>query len=497
MENFLYKRGFVITNKDPLEDKKGILQKLNWRNIKIGEYNVIFDGNLNINSSSLAGTDILVVGTVLDPFNNLINSDDITEKLAQKFNDSTEDFFDYLDRLSGRFILLLKSKTKTFILQDATGTRSVFYTWQSNFVFISSHAELLADLNCYKPSDEANRFKSSIQFRDNKDSYFPGISTPYEEIKMLTPNTLLNLSAREVERFFPRENLENQEINNELIGELSDFFQSQVDLLRKDYSLSLSLTAGLDSRLSLATSKKHKDHIYFYTLTYGKNSEKDAEVARDICDELNLTHHIIPTKGKIDDGFMDLFLKNTSNMSSEFRGEIGEALYYNYPQGCLHIKSNGSEICRGYYRDIYAILPNKILGEVYAKLYGINPQSSFVRESFEEFIEVTKLNKESIYNYDHYDLFYWEHRIGNWQSLCLYEWDIAQDTFIPFNNRYILTKMLSIPLKDRLSGRLYYDIIKKVWPETLTIPINPFNRKAKLKKVKRIKKGLQFRMKYS
>jgi hypothetical protein len=95
-----------------------------------------------------------------------------------------------------------------------------------------------------------------------------------------------------------------------------------------------------------------------------------------------------------------------------------------------------------------------------------------VIQKFEVFMNITGFMPENIYNYDYGDLFYWEHKMCQWHSLLLLESDMSHDTFLIYNNREILSKMLSIPFDDRLNKKLFISLIRKMWPELLNYPVN-------------------------
>ena len=95
---------------------------------------------------------------------------------------------------------------------------------------------------------------------------------------------------------------------------------------------------------------------------------------------------------------------------------------------------------------------------------------TMVIEAFRQFAELVDFT--SIYNYDPYDIFYWEHRMGTWHSLVLLESDVAFDTFIPFNCRVLTEKILSVSMGQRLESSAYYKVIKRLWPVLLQWPIN-------------------------
>ena len=73
------------------------------------------------------------------------------------------------------------------------------------------------------------------------------------------------------------------------------------------------------------------------------------------------------------------------------------------------------------------------------------------------------------------DLFYWEHRMGSWQAQSQLKWDIAQESFTPFNHRKLIEIMLSVDSKFRQEPEYIFfkKIIQNLWPVLLKEPINP------------------------
>src|SRR5690606_2187161 len=95
--------------------------------------------------------------------------------------------------------------------------------------------------------------------------HLPGHYTPYQDIFFLTPNTKLRLSDKKIIRFFPRKPLEVTNVNYsaELI---SEYVNNQLtNLVNMNKKLLLSLSSGIDSRLSLAFTKKFLDKFTFFT----------------------------------------------------------------------------------------------------------------------------------------------------------------------------------------------------------------------------------------
>jgi hypothetical protein len=73
------------------------------------------------------------------------------------------------------------------------------------------------------------------------------------------------------------------------------------------------------------------------------------------------------------------------------------------------------------------------------------------------------------------DLYCWEQMAGRWQAQIRAEYDLAQDSFTPFNCRRLLVLMLGVSEDKRRAPTFdfFRDVIEALWPETLLEPINP------------------------
>lgn len=479
----MFERGFLVTT-------SGNVGMEEWEKIKLTGLNAWAHPLLDYHKHKKDNVTLVVFGKIIDPFNNNGDVNEITESLAKKFAYSEDQFFEYLDELSGRFVIVLESENKTYILQDAAGNKSLFYN--SQFNLFSSHSELIAQLSNQDWHEDSKECISDSMFH-KRGSHFPGRMTTYKNVLKSIPNTLIDVRAGAVRRFFPREPLAQNIINHDIIDEISNVLRTQIKLLRENHSLAQSLTAGLDSRVTLAASKEFSDEIYYYTISAWEEHEKEIQVVQKLCDVLGIKHEVLREKRRNNPGFYEDYLKSNSYMSSKERGQLVKILLEHYPKDYLHLKSSLSEIGRAFYYEHRTFLPSMPGAEDLAKLYGYNSRSHFVVHAFRDLIEKTAFDKESIFNYNPYDLHYWEYRMGSWQSQGLMECDVAQDSIILFNNRRLLKLMLSVPFADRRKSALHYALIKNMWPEALSIDINPWATKNTAQDLKRIARGLIFR----
>lgn len=497
MKQLLNKRGYLITNVPVKQRSNFNMQE--WTEHTFAHLYIYTDSLLNYISYKNKSTAISCIGIVIDPINHLINSEQILKNCIHFLHESQDRFWDYIDTLGGRFIFILKTDKQTIVFQDAVGTRSLHYynsETQRMRILISSHSELIAEIKALTVDEETNRFLNDKKFRNDKDRYYPGLFTPYKDILALTPNTYLNINTNKIKRFFPRKSWSSEQ-HLFSTDTLSLLLENQLKLLNEHYDLAISLTGGLDSRLTLAASKEIKHSIYYYTMIYGSNhksSIEDARVAKELAGTFHLDHHILRYDQPADPDFIKVFKKNTSGISSDYRAKIAETLYHTYPQNRLHIKSNIVDMSKAHYRTRFAFLPNKCNVNVFSKLYNGYSNMEYVNKSMQSYIDRTHLDKQRLYDYDLYDLFYWEHRQGKWQSLCLYEWDIVQDTAIIYNNRSVLKPFLFQSTEDKKNGNLHKKLIKSMWAELLDTETVSFGT-LRWKPLMRIMRGLSTRCK--
>lgn len=221
---------------------------------------------------------------------------------------------------------------------------------------------------------------------------------------------------------------------------------------------------------------------------------KDSTVAKELCNNFSINHTIhYLNEGDYEkdiNRWMKIWRKNTSFIRDDGQGFISRMLYEKYSNNYIHLKSSISEIGRGYYRKSVGFLPKYISPYILSKTYGTDYNSKFVVDAFSEYINITDFNKKTIFNYDIYDLFCWEHCMGAWQNLQLLDFDMVWDTFMLFNNRYILKMLLSVPLKYRLNNATHFSLIQYLSPEILKIPFDSKKYFSHIKKLKRFVIGI-------
>lgn len=478
MKEFLFKRGFIISKKalDQYLDYLGGYIKGEWKRERIEEYFYYFDSDIERYICKKNKDFLLILGTCIDPINKIGDTNIIAERLLKNLLQGKKLFFNYLDYLTGRFVILVSCNGEDFLLHDATGINAVFYNDLNDEIIISSHTQIIAEIKGYKIKGIRESLVNNKKFK-SRTCYMPGGETLYEEIKILTPNTLIDLNKKEIRRFFPREKLKKRRIDNNLIKETAQILTNTFDLLIKKYKLAISLTGGIDSRLTLASSRNYKDEIIYFTYNFDNDSGHlvDIELASRIAEIAGIRHEKYFIESNKYTDYIEIFNRNSGFLRPESQAKLAYAIYKNFPKGRIHIKSTVSEIAEGFYlRHFPPILEiNFLLKYILAWFYQpLKEYYKFSFKAFFDFIKITKFKKFSKLGYNYYDMFYWEHRNGCWQSLQNQDFNIVHDIFIIYNNRELLKKFLSVRIKDRIDCRLHYELIRYLWPELTKIPFN-------------------------
>lgn len=467
-----YARGFLLTDTD-IEPPVSL-----WAKARAGKYYLSYDPRCEFALSRNDDRWMAILGLAMNTRNWSMDIETVAKDALAALSESETKFFDFVDDLSGRFIIIYHHNDKTSLMADATGMRSIFYADCPHTLVVSSHATLIREITGAGPSPAVD-----ISWLDRYTNYcLPGHLTPYDGVYYLTPNTLLELETREVVRFFPREELPERQVED-IVDELSELFNGQMELIAEKLNPAISLSAGLDSRTTLAMSKNIVDRALFFSYIVENDPhhdfrtlEIDRRVACEIADNVGLRHMVVRVSGDNDSHNLspiqrgNSFLTHSHALARAYAEEIGGDY--------IHVRSNLSEIGQGV-RAVWSSRYGPMKPEVMAMTYCQKSEAEYDKkavEAFAAFQEKTQFDR--IYNYDDYDIWYWEHRMGTWHPCVLLESDVAFDTFSPYNCRRLLKLLLSPPFIDRCYRSLNLELIERNWPNLLFWPRNKIRKPA-------------------
>lgn len=470
-----FKRGFVISN---ALGEAGAFEKVcenstvtEWTHTYFADWRLLYDPLLKYATVRDNNHGVVVLGLAINPFDKNTTNEAIASKLFEALRISDSKFFDYIDQLTGSFVVLSRTGENVRIIQDAAATKPVFYHFGAGEkTTASSHIQIVADIHKLPVDERAVAILSNEQYKADPSRYLPGLVTPYSGALPLTANSALHLNDRSVRRFFPREPLAPRELDDTLVTEIADLFRCQMQLLTQNRDICIAATGGRDSRLSIAALDGASENSIAFTFHYARSGHlsEDVQIAKKVSEIKGL---------KFELGDLGSIAKSESFWAAFRRhSPMGiwpdAAKYYldTFKTDAVHVRSTVSEIGRCFYTK----RANKLISpDALATIYS---QSDFNKHPmlntiFSDYIKHTHFDKSLFYNYDWYDMFYWEHRNSKWQNVLCSEAEMASDVFIPYNNREILKKFLSVPFEDRMASKLHFAVIKKLEPSFSSISI--------------------------
>ncbi len=398
---------------------------------------------------------VLICGVMMDVTEYTMNLSVICSKLLVALSEGVEVFYDAIDVICGRYLVLFGEKgEKPRVLQDATGMRSVFFDEKK--MIVASHIELVQMYAHEQTHPFWYEYLTHNANIENNSIGLPGNTTPYQNIKALIPNHVLIMKNMTQRRFWPRFPINPCSIDEVCKDALICFREQAKTLVRNYEKICLSITAGVDSNVSRISFGDNIHKIKFFTYfdpkesLYGANTRKDCDYAEKYCIENSLEYYKLYLDEKPSKETLEICKKNT--WQRHITRAVDQYLKV-FSKDYLHVRSNLLEIIRT--RKQY----------IFGKDFENDPESFYCYryKEYSKSMTLELLNAywyeadfNNIFDYDFGALIYWEERCGMWHGASvLLESDMAFDTYTLFNYRKLLQDMLSVDKQDLNSNRIY------------------------------------------
>lgn len=469
LQDKLYARGFLFTN-DSINPDEYPFYGL-WKTKKVGTYSIFVSPKQTYYICKNNENTCILVGHAYNPIDMIYEEDKILSSLLNHLTVSNDEFYTELNKLTGIFTLIFVSDDKVFVTGDATCMQTTFYISVNEKIYISSHTNLLGDLLHLQWDPYVKRL-SHYRFFSLLGNSLPGNITQFKEVKRLVPNHIAifeNNSIREKRFFWPQKyNLSNIQIEEEV----SKLLNNNLKLICKKWEKpAISMTGGCDSKTTLACAKGVYDKYSYFSYTSSESENVDAVAAHKICNALDLKHTIyeIPTDDSnfpLIDEVQKLLDWNSGDIIPSNRNDVRKRCFFADTTAFdVEVKSWASEIGRAYFSKRFNGRTN----------FGKKPTPRACTTLYKFFLHNRKLVRETDSVFEEYlkkffeqadtnpvewqEQFFWEFRVPSWNGLVItgehrYSFDIT----IPYNNRIILSLLLSAPIQDRIDDRIYSEI---------------------------------------
>ena len=428
---------------------------------------------------SLGPSLMIVIGHCIDLSEPKRSEPEIASSLLQHAMQGIDHMLAQTDDLFGRFAVICHIDGRWYAFADACATRTIYFA--EDKPAIASHSTILGELTGAAPrTDIFRHFWCAL----------PGNASPVEGARILPANFILDLGTRNIRRFWPRR-ARVERTSFEVVNEIDSLLGKAAEAVVNRWRPALSLTAGLDSRLSLSVYHSFRGLL---TFTYERHSEDktDLEVARELSRRLGIEHRRLPpvdrsraqkayeTADRIVDCAID---KNIAPICLAGLQDIEEPV--------IQVRSSLAEIARAFWR-YHPGMPTRFdpsnwmqvaLAKSKIDLPHREQAVALMRDEMPRFFSTVGYDtidprSPEIMGYDVWDLAYVEHRMSTWHGPALLAYDMVSDTSILFNFRRVIELLLSVPLPDRRQAALFRAIIRRRCPQIAAVPINPRPRRS-------------------
>ena len=389
----------------------------------------------------------------------------------------------------GRYVVVISiSGIGTRLYLDAIGSMSCVYSITQQFCSSSTQLQPLhvwdEDLARTYGMPESGKF-------------YPAGMTPFQSIRRVMPNFFLDLETMSTYRHWPQHSFKRPDDTADLITQIQSRLSDNIYTVAQEHGIYLSLTAGRDSRMLLAAARGMLDNIKLFTYD-SQRITVDIHIARQIAAKNNLSWRLLPST-----------LPSAQDLE-EWQVNVGHCVagsiwqhskdFSQLTSTHMRMPGLGGEIGRSYYWQPYDRSDSIIRAPDLLLRMHLPTDTTSLRNVDDWLASLPSW----LDTYDVLDLAYIEHRLGCWAGPSLYGSDpYFLGQLVPFGDRYLIERMLSLPPHYRQKQEMTRDIICEAWPELLSFPFNRytgiryhFSRTGMRYHVRRLKRMMQYHTGY-
>lgn len=438
-----------------------------------------WDPRVGVSIVSDGENEILLCGHSLDPTLGTTDLGIIAHKLHAALRESRRSYLNALEELFGQYVVLDHHQGTLRAQTDAIASRSIFHDTEATI--IASHVNLVGKTLSREPSIYVKWVGRTTSLD------FPGRTTEFDGVWLLTPNTELTLGKGTIHRVgpLPYDPLTVAQAADQMIPIL----EKQVKTLKESgREIVVSASAGVDSRTSLAAFAHPQADESVQTFTYTKapgSGRQSAELNRDklaakMAADLGLTHQMfdLNTAERPPADYSTML----NELSSRRSNTVISWVYHSHlPHNALHIRGQINGVGKWHFAQRLHFAESMEISA--RRMASLTKRGKDVKRpltdswwalgerGFQEYIETTKLRSVPA-GYRMTDMFLWEHRVANWNHAHIVESDVTFDTYQLFGSRKMIRLMLSVPEIERVQLSLFREIIGRMAPKLLEYPLN-------------------------
>lgn len=449
-----FPKGFLITDGEAL-------QAPTWYETLFlgGSWFLHHDSSLPVNVVKNAHFTVTVLGTCYCNNLGLINEGEVARFLEKSLEtDLSEGNFTRITHdLAGRFVIAVSALDTLMVVGDPLGSIPSWWGCVESFA-VSNYSKLLADHFEAHSSAQKKAFFEHPDYKSGQ-PWLSNIVPEYDVALPVLPNHCLRFDGGVIshERFYPTSPLQLISVDDaaHLVYEELRF---SVENLAGRGPVFFSITAGddafafVDIAADILRDSQSVGITYAFLNGEANPTHNDLIGANRRMLNAGIPHMIAPMSFEWGSEFARVYSETHPTMAvfptlAKTMFETGDGVSY-------FLTGHGGEIGNVFYKERVKGFPSPI---DLAEKNGTRrfAESDLGRSSIMDFIEYGQFFEERIFNYDPYDLLYWENRLGRWGARMMGEWDFGARPVSPFSSRRLIDSMMSVPFEDRVGRSIY------------------------------------------
>lgn len=371
-------------------------------------------------------------------------------------------------RLGGRFVMVWRATDGRLLLrEDSSGSLPAIHVPAAGLV---GATVTLLDMLCPLEIDE--EIESIFAFPAQR-GFLPFGLTPRHGAHRLMPNHVLDLENFSTARAWPdaafctRNDPDAAEISA-LADEAAAILHRQMQAILSRGQSVIYLSAGRDSRTVLAAAREMTARLRAETFCDSDRDTLDAHVAARVAAVAGIPHRRVPVLAATTQD-VTAWLTRSGRMMYDTVTQLGPTAAANDP-GRPPIAGTGAEIMRASnWNEGDAAQPVLDLDRLLARIpMPTMPTHPAIQRAGQAWLDKLPPMDAAMA----LDLAKIEQIHGCWAGAEAYGHPIPYPTLHPFSGLRLNEIALTMPKRHRLENRLFHDIVNRLWPELLTVPLN-------------------------
>lgn len=368
-------------------------------------------------------------------------------------------------RLAGAFLLVTHDRLPRRIYLDPGGSLPIVFSPEDRIAAAS--AALFLDDASYAARFDHGLYDAMIA-HEGVGGWISGTLTAHRGVHRLLPNHYLDLESWSAHRYWPRpEDFKSWKRFDDAVAVITDSLRDFTGAVCNEFRVAITLTAGFDSRLMLASARDVLSSCSFFTFT-APGSKIDVDVSKRLAERFGLRHRVIPV-WEANESERSIWDRTVGDCMVEKNRVTHPTLRMVDADAIMTGMYGELGRCRLYRQDLAEINSVAIDSRFVVSrltLPSYPPQLANLDEWFDG---VAGLPNSVIL-----DLAFLELKFGSWGMGQHPLQNALKLHFFPFSQRDVLEAFMGVSPSEKGTEHLFSACIDGLWPEISEIAVNKY-----------------------